>query len=109
VTPLIEAGKVFIPDKAPWIDAFLDETASFPNGQFDDSVDSVIQALNYLRAPRDRESLPFTDSKQRPLRRALNLNRHSDSTGRNIACIESSLRKGLLISDAFFLQERSDL
>ena len=53
VTPLIEAGKVFIPEKAPWVDAFLDETASFPNGQFDDSVDSVTQALNYLRAPRE--------------------------------------------------------
>jgi predicted phage terminase large subunit-like protein len=51
-TPLIECGRVFIPELAPWKDTFLDELASFPNGQHDDCVDSVTQALNYLRVPR---------------------------------------------------------
>ena len=49
VTPLIEAGKVFLPESAPWLADFLDELAAFPTGVHDDVVDSVTQALNYLR------------------------------------------------------------
>jgi predicted phage terminase large subunit-like protein len=49
VTPMIEAGKVFLPESAPWIADFLDELAAFPSGVHDDTVDSVSQALNYLR------------------------------------------------------------
>jgi hypothetical protein len=49
VTPTIEAGKVLLPESAPWKNDFLDETATFPNGVHDDCVDSMTQALNYLR------------------------------------------------------------
>jgi predicted phage terminase large subunit-like protein len=49
VTPLIEAGRVFLPQSAPWLADFLDELAAFPTGVHDDMVDSVTQALNYLR------------------------------------------------------------
>ena len=49
VTPLIEAGKVFLPESAPWLNDFIDELAAFPRGSHDDCVDSVTQALNYLR------------------------------------------------------------
>jgi predicted phage terminase large subunit-like protein len=49
VTPLIEAGKVFLPESAPWLADFLDELAAFPTGVHDDVVDSVTQAPNYLR------------------------------------------------------------
>jgi len=49
ITPLIEAGKVFLPESAPWLDLHLDELAAFPTGAHDDAVDSTTQALNYLR------------------------------------------------------------
>lgn len=49
VTPLVEAGKVFLPESAPWLNDFVDELAAFPKGTHDDSVDSLTQALNYLR------------------------------------------------------------
>jgi predicted phage terminase large subunit-like protein len=49
VTPLIESGKVFVPSGASWLADFLDELATFPAGVHDDCVDSVTQALNYLR------------------------------------------------------------
>jgi predicted phage terminase large subunit-like protein len=49
ITPLIEAGKVFLPESAPWLDLYLDELAAFPTGAHDDAVDSTTQALNYLR------------------------------------------------------------
>jgi predicted phage terminase large subunit-like protein len=50
VTPTVEAGKVFLPESAPWLDDYRDEMASFPTGVYDDYVDSTTQALNYLRA-----------------------------------------------------------
>ena len=49
VTPLIEAGKVFLPADAEWLADFVDETASFPNAAHDDQVDALTQALNYAR------------------------------------------------------------
>jgi predicted phage terminase large subunit-like protein len=49
ITPLIEAGKVFLPESAPWLTEFVDELAAFPMGVHDDAVDSTTQALNYLR------------------------------------------------------------
>jgi predicted phage terminase large subunit-like protein len=49
VTPLLEAGRVFLPESAPWLNDFLDELSSFPNGTHDDQVDACTQALNFLR------------------------------------------------------------
>ena len=49
VTPLIEAGKVYLPESAPWLAEFINEMASFPTGVNDDSVDSTTQALTYIR------------------------------------------------------------
>lgn len=49
VTPLVEAGRVFLPEGAPWLQDFMDELAAFPKGTHDDCVDSLTQALNYLR------------------------------------------------------------
>lgn len=48
-TGLIEAGKVFLPESAPWLNEFIDELAGFPTATHDDTVDSTTQALNYLR------------------------------------------------------------
>jgi len=49
VTPLIEAGKVFLPEGAPWREGYIDELSAFPFAPHDDYVDSTVQALNYLR------------------------------------------------------------
>jgi predicted phage terminase large subunit-like protein len=49
VTPLMESGRVFIPESASWARDFVEEMAAFPNGIHDDVVDSTTQALNYLR------------------------------------------------------------
>lgn len=50
VTPTVEAGNVFIPDPtiAPWVNDFVEEYATFPNGANDDQVDAGTQALNRL-------------------------------------------------------------
>ena len=49
ITGVIEAGKVFLPESAPWLNDYVDQLAAFPNGAHDDAVDSTTQALNYLR------------------------------------------------------------
>ena len=45
---IIEAGKVFLPAQAHWRAAFLHEFEMFPNGRFDDQVDSMSQALAHI-------------------------------------------------------------
>ncbi len=44
-TPMIEAGLVFIPQQASWLDDYLHELMMFPSGRHDDQVDSTSQAL----------------------------------------------------------------
>ena len=50
----IEAGDVYLPDPsiAPWVSAFIDECAAFPNGTHDDQVDAMSQALLKLETKR---------------------------------------------------------
>jgi len=48
VTPLIEAGRVFLPEAASWLFDFIEELSAFPNGEFDDQCDSTAYALTYL-------------------------------------------------------------
>jgi len=45
VSPLCEAGKVHLPESAPWKPAFLDEALSFPAGAHDDMVDAFVHCL----------------------------------------------------------------
>ena len=48
VSPLIEAGKVYIPESAPWVHEFIEECSSFPTGEHDDQVDTMSQAMSYF-------------------------------------------------------------
>ena len=43
----IEAGRVFLPEKAHWLDDYVSEMLAFPGGVHDDQVDSTSQFLNY--------------------------------------------------------------
>lgn len=45
VTPIIENKKVLLPYEAKWKEILIREFEEFPNGQFDDIVDSVSQML----------------------------------------------------------------
>ncbi len=48
-TPLIESGRVSIPEEAPWLAGFQREMVRFPKGKHDDQVDSLSQFLNWAR------------------------------------------------------------
>lgn len=50
ITPLIESGNVVLYSEMEFdLNLFLDECEDFPNGEFDDMVDSMSQALEHLR------------------------------------------------------------
>jgi predicted phage terminase large subunit-like protein len=47
IVALVEAGNVFLPASASWMDAFLNEFALFPASKNDDMVDALTMAINY--------------------------------------------------------------
>jgi len=49
VTPMIEQGRVYLPERAPWEEAYLRELCAFPKGRFDDQVDATSQLLGWIR------------------------------------------------------------
>jgi len=49
ITPIIEAGKVILYAQMDNVNELLNESEEFPNGEYDDMVDSMSQALEYLR------------------------------------------------------------
>ena len=58
VSPLFESGMIWAPDKK-WADELIEECAAFPNGEYDDLVDSTTKALmryrqgNFVQLPSD--------------------------------------------------------
>jgi len=50
VSPTIEAGRVFLPERAPWLADYEAELASFPEGAHDDQADMTSQYLAWARA-----------------------------------------------------------
>jgi len=44
----IEAGRVYLPKEALWLDDLRSEIVSFPYGRNDDQVDALSQALHWL-------------------------------------------------------------
>jgi predicted phage terminase large subunit-like protein len=53
VSSTIENGFVYIPAEADWLAEYLHEMSSFPNGKYDDQVDSTSQALDWLKEGRE--------------------------------------------------------
>jgi predicted phage terminase large subunit-like protein len=48
----IEAGHVYLPRQAAWLDSFLHELLAFDRGRHDDQVDSVTQFLKWASKRR---------------------------------------------------------
>jgi predicted phage terminase large subunit-like protein len=51
VSHLIEGGQVAVPHDAPWLAEFQREVTLFPNGKYDDQVDSLTQFLRWFAEP----------------------------------------------------------
>jgi len=48
VSPLFEAGQVYVPHSAPWVDDYVEELVTFPAGRSDDQVDATSHCLTRL-------------------------------------------------------------
>lgn len=49
ITPMIEGGRVYIPEWASWTDDYIACMAAFPMGEHDDDVDATTIGLSYLK------------------------------------------------------------
>ena len=45
----IEKGWLYLPQEADWLTEYMNELTVFPNGKYDDQVDSTSQALDWIR------------------------------------------------------------
>jgi len=54
---IFEAGKVYLPKDAFWLNDFVHELTSFPSAKHDDQVDAISQALTFLRERLDEPGL----------------------------------------------------
>jgi len=48
-TPMMEAGRVWLPKNKIWADDLFSECMSFPNGSHDDQVDCLSMAIHYMK------------------------------------------------------------
>lgn len=48
IVPLVEAGNIFLPASATWLDGFINEFSLFPGSKNDDQVDALTMAVNYM-------------------------------------------------------------
>lgn len=53
----IESSQMFLPRKATWLDDFRTELLQFPNGRYDDQVDSLSQFLHQRDQGGDEQTL----------------------------------------------------
>tara|TARA_E500000305_G_scaffold16694_1_gene12428 strand:- start:1224 stop:2702 length:1479 start_codon:yes stop_codon:yes gene_type:complete len=66
VAPLFESGRVWAPFHQTFAQEVIEECAAFPNGDYDDYVDSTTQAISRLRGgyflthPEDKVQEPIT-------------------------------------------------
>ena len=48
-TPIMEAGRLYIPRGKEWANDLFDEALAFPNGAHDDQVDCMTMAIQYMK------------------------------------------------------------
>lgn len=65
-TDQIEAGNVYVPSDAMWVDSYIDQLCVFPKGKHDDMVDSTSQFITWSKPRFDNllnmQHNPFEDS-----------------------------------------------
>ena len=48
IVPMVEAGNIFLPASASWLEAYINEFSLFPASKNDDQVDALTMAVNYM-------------------------------------------------------------
>ena len=79
ITDLIEAGRVWLPKNAKWLDGFTDELSHFPHGKFSDQVDALTMALQFMKVNQLRHERSIKSERPSSGRPPLYSNRPSVS------------------------------
>lgn len=66
-TAMIENGFVHLPKDAHWLAEYVQELTSFPQGKYDDQVDSTSQALNWIKGGIWRDGTAIIEHYRREL------------------------------------------
>jgi predicted phage terminase large subunit-like protein len=74
-TDKIERGMVLIPKEADWLPAFKRELLAFPNGRYDDQVDSMTQFLDWIGKRRGRAKCGLNGGRPADVERPLDVAR----------------------------------
>ncbi len=60
ITPVLEAGRIFLPRQSGWLPEFLAELRAFPSaGTHDDQVDALVQGINWVEDRKRRPTAIF--------------------------------------------------
>ena len=54
ITPIVDAGHVYINSKASWVHDFMEELSHFDSGEHDDQVDAFCYGLQFLKKKEPR-------------------------------------------------------
>lgn len=65
VTPMFEAGEVWLPETARWLPEYEEEVLAFPNSTYTDQVDATSQYLKWARARRSYGPKPIKGTRHR--------------------------------------------
>jgi len=57
ISPIIEAGRVALPQQASWLPEFESELCRFPHAAHDDQVDALSQCLHWIRRREGNEPM----------------------------------------------------
>ena len=60
-TAMMENGFVLLPNEAPWLNDTLAELVVFPNGRYDDQVDSTAQFVDWTRNRKGMSAQDWID------------------------------------------------
>ncbi|MGE7157490.1 phage terminase large subunit [Methylorubrum rhodesianum] len=71
-TARLESGRYLLPREAPWLEALRRELLAFPNGRYDDQVDSLVLFLEWSSCPRASDFPRRDPVTGRPRRRPWN-------------------------------------
>ncbi len=64
VQPYAESGNIYLPDPsiAPWVEDYIAEFQTFPNGAHDDQVDATSQAIVWMLKRSKRDGFFFVEA-----------------------------------------------
>jgi predicted phage terminase large subunit-like protein len=64
VSGVVEAGRCYLPRQTAWVYDFVEEHRQFPNGAYDDQVDTTSIALAYLALGQVTGGPVYSEPKQ---------------------------------------------